>query len=377
MYKSKNIIIPSGVEEIGYQTFLYCTSLESITIPDSVKIINASAFSNCLSLTDVYYSGTEAQWNKILIDTNNNDYLTSARIHFISCNGRYEGTTTPPTCTEQGYTTYTCECGNNYVDNYVDALGHTDGEMIEENYVAPTCVETGSKDNVTYCTVCNAETSRKEIIIDATGHTEEEIPAVAPNCTNTGLSSGVKCSVCGEIITSQQEIPENGHKYNFVVISPTCTAQGYTTYTCICGESYVGDYTDPLGHDFENGTCSECNATDPDYFTFNIQEPSTKQIRCNDGIVLHANIEGTLPRGARIEWTSNNKNFNVDVSSDGKEITIISKNNGYTTFTATVYDADNKMITQDTIEMYSKAGLFDKIGGFFRSIFGSTKIYEN
>ena len=40
----------------------------------------------------------------------------------------YTPTATAPTCTEQGYTTYTCHCGDSYVDAYVDALGHDMGE---------------------------------------------------------------------------------------------------------------------------------------------------------------------------------------------------------------------------------------------------------
>ena len=370
-----SVTIPDSVTTLDSVVFANCTSLVSVTIPDSITSIGISAFYNCNSLTDVYYSGLEAQWKKISINSSN-EPLLNAKIHYNNCSG-YCNSVILPTCTTQGYTTYVCECGYSYEKDYVDALGHTDGEIVEENYVAPTCTETGSKDNVTYCTVCDAETSRKEIIIDATGHTEEEIPAVAPTCTENGLTAGVKCSVCGEIITSQQEIPANGHKYESVVTAPTCTEQGYTTYTCACGDSYVDDYTDPLGHDFENGTCTECNATDPDYFTFSIQEPSRKQIRCNDGIVIHANIEGTLPQGARIEWTSSNSNFSINKSDSGKEITIISKNNGYTTFTATIYNVDNNVIAEDTIEMYSKASFFDKLGGFFRSLFGSTKIYEN
>ena len=35
----------------------------------------------------------------------------------------YSTTVTAPTCTEQGYTTYTCDCGNSYVDDYVSAEG--------------------------------------------------------------------------------------------------------------------------------------------------------------------------------------------------------------------------------------------------------------
>ena len=79
-------------------------------------------------------------------------------------------------------------------------------------------------------------------------HTEEEIPAIAPTCTETGLTAGVKCSECGEIITAQQEILALGHSYKTVVTPPTCTEQGYTTYTCICCDSYVSDYVDALGH---------------------------------------------------------------------------------------------------------------------------------
>jgi hypothetical protein len=35
-----------------------------------------------------------------------------------------------------------------------------------------------------------------------------------------------------------------------VVTEPSCTEQGFTTYTCECGESYRGDFTDVLGHDW-------------------------------------------------------------------------------------------------------------------------------
>ena len=38
--------------------------------------------------------------------------------------------------------------------------------------------------------------------------------------------------------------------------------------------------------------------------------------------------------------------------------------------------ADGNELARDSVEMYSKSGFFDKIGGFFRSLFGSTKIYS-
>ena len=63
------------------------------------------------------------------------------------------------------------------------------------------------------------------------------------------------CTKCGEI----------NHIYTASITAPTCTEQGYTTYTCICGNSYVDDYVDALGHNWEDGSCTLCGAADPDY----------------------------------------------------------------------------------------------------------------
>ena len=48
------------------------------------------------------------------------------------------------------------------------------------------------------------------------------------------------------------------HVHEAVVTAPTCTEQGYTTYTCLCGDTYVADYVDATGHNMENGTCTDC-----------------------------------------------------------------------------------------------------------------------
>ena len=64
----------------------------------------------------------------------------------------YTAVVTAPTCTEKGYTTHTCSCGDSYVDTYVDALGHAwdKGKVTKE----PTETETGVKTFV--CTRCGA-----------------------------------------------------------------------------------------------------------------------------------------------------------------------------------------------------------------------------
>ena len=79
----KSIAIPNSVTSIESATFSRCNSLISITIPDSVASIEYRAFYNCDSLTDVYYSGSEQEWNNIAMD-DGNDYLKNATIHFKS-----------------------------------------------------------------------------------------------------------------------------------------------------------------------------------------------------------------------------------------------------------------------------------------------------
>ena len=78
-----SVTIPDGVTSIGNYVFVGCESLTSVTLSNSVTRIGASSFYNCNNLTDVYYSGTETEWNAISIGARN-EPLTTANIHFNS-----------------------------------------------------------------------------------------------------------------------------------------------------------------------------------------------------------------------------------------------------------------------------------------------------
>ena len=174
-----------------------------------------------------------------------------------------EAVVTAPTCTEGGYTTYTCtKCGHSYVDDYVDALDHSEEILPGKD---ATCTETGLTEGKK-CSVCG-ETLVEQEVIAALGHSEEILPGKDATCTETGLTEGKKCSVCGETLVAQEVIAVLGHRYETVVTAPTCTEQGYTTYTCACGYSYVDDYVDALGHSEEilpgkDATCTETGLTE-------------------------------------------------------------------------------------------------------------------
>ncbi len=136
------------------------------------------------------------------------------------CEHDYQAVATAPTCTEGGYTTYTCaRCGDSYVSDEVDALGHD---------------------------------------------WDEGAVTTAPTEAAPGVRT-FTCTRCSETRTEAIPALEHVHDYQPVVTAPTCTEGGYTTYTCArCGDSYVSDEVDALGHGFVDGICTRCGEKAPE-----------------------------------------------------------------------------------------------------------------
>ena len=78
------IQIPNGVTCIPKGLLDGCSSFSSISIPKSVTSIEDSAFYGCASLTDVYFEGTQSQWDAISVSKYQNDALQTATIHYLS-----------------------------------------------------------------------------------------------------------------------------------------------------------------------------------------------------------------------------------------------------------------------------------------------------
>ena len=110
----------------------------------------------------------------------------------------YNAVVTAPTCTQQGYTTHTCaECGDTY----------------------------------------------KTDIVEAKGHVQKAAEAVAPTCTNTGLTEGIQCSICGEFLQAQTVIAALGHSYG----EWETLADGQKARTCaVCGAVHREGEPEPL-----------------------------------------------------------------------------------------------------------------------------------
>ena len=120
---------------------------------------------------------------------------------------------------------------------------------VTDEAVAPTCTETGLTAG-SHCSECNAVLTA-QTVIPAAGHrfSSERVTDVAPTCTESGSSSR-HCSVCDEK-TDIAEIPATGHSYSVTVIEPTCTKKGYTLHTCsVCADSFTSDNKAATGHSY-------------------------------------------------------------------------------------------------------------------------------
>lgn len=88
----KHIIIPDSVTEIEERSFGSCDDLSCLFLPKSVKLIDPKAFERCQKLTDIYYEGSEEEWNKITFYSNN-----SQTINFKNSTKNYNFTFDPST----------------------------------------------------------------------------------------------------------------------------------------------------------------------------------------------------------------------------------------------------------------------------------------
>ncbi len=199
-----------------------------------------------------------------------------------------------PTCTAQGYTEFYCvndaglPCGESYIveGSRTQPLGHTyEGNSGITTIIEPTCTTTGLKEY--HCTRCGDTYTE---VLPQLGHDYELQPGKSskPDCTKPGTEYYV-CGRCedvklvrtpalghdwGEWIVDQQEtdqadglkhricktcgerqdaaIPKLEHIHNYLPtkVEPDCEQQGYTRYTCSCGDTYIeqSSYVPALGH---------------------------------------------------------------------------------------------------------------------------------
>lgn len=189
----KTVNLPGSVEFIGDGTFAYCESLESIVLPEKITSIDTAAFYGCSSLREIDI---------------------------------------PETVVSIGYDAFT-DCINlSKIRFYGNA------PVFQEEIPAFQGVTAA-----VYYPVGDA-TWTDEIMQDYGGELTW-IPYIpCKEHFDSPTDQDHLCDICGEIIGQ--------HEYTSSITDPTCTEPGFTTFTCNCGDRYVGDEVAALGHRYTN-----------------------------------------------------------------------------------------------------------------------------
>ena len=263
-YGEWNITIPATCMTQGEKTrTCACGEKQTVAIPTLGHdiVIHEAQAATCTAVGwDAYVTCSRC------------DYTTYAALAALGHD--YEDEVTPPTCTTQGYTTHTCtRCEDSYVDAYVAAAGHTPAT---DAAVAPTCTEQGLTAG-SHCAVCHVILEAQEVV-PALDHEWQWMLDLASTKTTTGLKHE-KCLRCETIRNEETVIPmldcDHVDVAHHDAVPATCTEQGKAEYW-YCNECtrYFSDeacqlqiedidaYVLPAqGHDYEDEvtppTCAE------------------------------------------------------------------------------------------------------------------------
>ena len=140
----------------------------------------------------------------------------------------------PATCVAEG-TAATQQCKRcDYIvpaqSLPIDSNNHAN--IVKDVAVAPTCTETGLTEG-SHCGDCNKILIAQKVV-SSTNHTEVIDPAVAATCTETGLTEGSHCSVCNKILVAQKTVSALNHSFTNYISNDdaTCTEDGTKTAKC-------------------------------------------------------------------------------------------------------------------------------------------------
>ena len=324
-YNLKNVRLSNRLKEIPQNALDLCTSLEYIDIPNSVETMYR-ALRNCASLktvklsenlkelvdcfgsfgvkseyvpleiyvpntvtyirenfsefekVDIYYNGTAQQWNELCeaseVYTNGLSNFDNVTVHFLA----EENTITSDKSQGADITVNVTPIGNAVTENVSLSV-----KPAEE-----------AKADVVIEQLGNVKKAAYEIsLVDAAGAeaqvengfvvVELSVPENmnASDCTVYRVEEDGSLTDMGAILTESGTLRFSTEHFSLYVvaektecahqnmthatINPTCTADGYTVYTCSdCGYSYVGDKI-AAGHSTELRNVKDVTCTEDGY----------------------------------------------------------------------------------------------------------------
>ena len=147
-----------------------------------------------------------------------------------------------PTCTAEGYTKQTCDCGEERVkpDSTVaiNPANHAGTQVVR---TAATCTATGI--NEWNCCQADGDT----LPINAANHTGTQVVRTAATCTATGINEWNCCQADGDTLPTN---PANHSGTQVVRTAATCTATGINEWDCCQADGDIINI-DPAAHNMD------------------------------------------------------------------------------------------------------------------------------
>ena len=181
------------------------------------------------------------------------DYQKEEIINAINHDYR-QSNSVPSDCKTLGFIEYTCNrCDDSYKEYDESLLAHV--EVVDQE-VKPTCTESGLTKGI-HCSVCN-EVLIKQEIIEPLGHSIVKDEETKATCSFNGLTEGSHCEICNEVIIKQEIIPALDHDFSKLVNKEeaSCQKEGFQTYACIYCDKQISETIDKLEHVISNITYS-------------------------------------------------------------------------------------------------------------------------
>ena len=297
---SQNIIIPESIEYVGCtfkvmyiapSAFKDCTSLTSVTIPNSVESIGDNAFQNCTSLTSI---------------TIPDSVISIASYVFNGCS-KLKKIEIPDSVTYIGSKAFDGTAFYNTVKNWENGVLYCGNHLISAKSdvtkitvkASTVSIAVGALDNCKSLDkinvlnpkcVINCTIPKTAVIGGAEGSTAEDYAqknnmsidyfeecthsdkvqvVIAATCTEQGTVQS-RCADCDKLISQTFTAPL-GHTMVITTPAkaPTCTENGYTQagYCTVCGYNEASTVIPAAGHNFGSNSpnCLVCGVANPNY----------------------------------------------------------------------------------------------------------------
>ena len=273
-----SVTIPNSVTSIGSSAFSGCTSLASVTIPNRIESIGDNAFNGCSKLKkievpdSVTYIGSEAFDGTAFYNNVKNweDGVLYCGNHLISAKSDVTKITVKAS---------TVSIAAGALDNCksLEKINVLNPKCVI-NCTIPKTAVIGGAEGSTAEDFAQKNNMSIDYFEECT-HSDKVQVVIAATCTEQGAVQS-RCADCDKLISQTFTAPL-GHTMVITTPAkaPTCTTSGNTQagYCTVCGYNEVSTVIPATGHNFGNNSanCLVCGVANPNYVAPSQPAPST------------------------------------------------------------------------------------------------------